>query len=299
MSIVERAKGARRFQRRARQEADKEALKALILETARKEFAAGTLETVSIQKIADAIGYSKGTVLKYYPTKLLLLLAVKQQNLEAVAERLERVRAETADSDLRLRRVMETYLDYWADNPDHFRSLFSMSGTIEDPPFSRWRLFRRDRDRAPQLRLVRGLGAGVSGGTWRRAGARPAAAARDRAAGGNPRSGRADARHPDHETARHARHRPPAHRKPDRCLDGEACRRAEKRRLAAGHDRHLRLTEGCPKVDARLLARATRPCIRDAPFIREAMWNPAPSPAKRRPWIRRSAIERWAFSAWW
>ncbi|BBC03476.1 AcrR family transcriptional regulator [Bradyrhizobium elkanii] len=135
MSIVERAKGARRFQRRARQEADKEALKALILETARKEFAAGTLETVSIQKIADAIGYSKGTVLKYYPTKLLLLLAVKQQNLEAVAERLERVRAETADSDLRLRRVMETYLDYWADNPDHFRSLFSMSGTIEDRRF--------------------------------------------------------------------------------------------------------------------------------------------------------------------
>ncbi|KIU52458.1 MULTISPECIES: TetR/AcrR family transcriptional regulator [Bradyrhizobium] len=136
MSIEERSsKGARRFQRRARQEADKEALKALILETARKEFAAGTLETVSIQKIADAIGYSKGTVLKYYPTKLLLLLAVKQQNLEAVAGQLERVRAQTADSDLRLRQVMETYLDYWADNPDHFRSLFSMSGTIEDRRF--------------------------------------------------------------------------------------------------------------------------------------------------------------------
>jgi len=142
MSIVEPpAKGttkgttARRFQRRARQEADKEALKALIRETARKEFAEGTLETVSIQKIADAIGYSKGTVLKYYPTKLLLLLAVKQQNLEAVAEKLERVRAQTSDGELRLRRVMEAYVDYWADNPDHFRSLFSMSGTIEDRRF--------------------------------------------------------------------------------------------------------------------------------------------------------------------
>ena len=43
-------------------------------------FAVGTLESVSIQKIADAIGYSKGTVLKYFPTKLLLSLAVKQQN---------------------------------------------------------------------------------------------------------------------------------------------------------------------------------------------------------------------------
>ena len=135
MSIAERSSSGRRFQRRARQEADKEALKALILETARKEFAAGTLETVSIQKIADAIGYSKGTVLKYFPTKLLLLLAVKQQNLEAVAEALEHVRAQTADSDLRLRRMMQTYLDYWADNPDHFRSLFPMSGTIEDRRF--------------------------------------------------------------------------------------------------------------------------------------------------------------------
>ncbi|MBR0797829.1 TetR/AcrR family transcriptional regulator [Bradyrhizobium jicamae] len=136
MSVAERSSSSgRRFQRRARQEADKEALKALILDTARKEFAAGTLETVSIQRIADAIGYSKGTVLKYFPTKLLLLLAVKQQDLEAAAEKLERVRAQTADSDMRLRRVMETYLDYWADNPDHFRSLFSMSGTVEDRRF--------------------------------------------------------------------------------------------------------------------------------------------------------------------
>src|SRR5664279_1255038 len=101
-----RAAGARRFQRRARQEADKQALQMRILETARKEFATGTLETVSIQRIADAIGYSKGTVLKYFPTKLLLLLAVKQQNLEDVAERLERVRARNYDSEVRLRRVM-------------------------------------------------------------------------------------------------------------------------------------------------------------------------------------------------
>ncbi|MDR3466218.1 MAG: TetR/AcrR family transcriptional regulator [Xanthobacteraceae bacterium] len=107
----------------------------LILETARREFASGTLETVSIQRIADAIGYSKGTVLKYFPTKLLLLLAVKQQNLEDLAERLERVRAHNADSEVRLRRVMEAYIDYWVHNPDHFRSLYSMAGTVEDRRF--------------------------------------------------------------------------------------------------------------------------------------------------------------------
>jgi AcrR family transcriptional regulator len=138
LSILKRAAKAqakRRFQHRARQEADKEALKSLIIETARKAFAEGTLETVSIQKIADSIGYSKGTVLKYYPTKILLLLAVKQQNLETIAEKLEAIRGQTADAELRLRRVMETYIGYWADNPDHFRSLYSMAGTVEDRRF--------------------------------------------------------------------------------------------------------------------------------------------------------------------
>lgn len=129
------AASGRRFQRRARGHDAKAALKELILTAARKEFAAGTLETVSIQKIADSIGYSKGTVLKYYPTKILLLLAVKQQNLETVADRLETIRTQTGDAELRLRRVMEGYIAYWADNPDHFRSLFSMAGTVEDRRF--------------------------------------------------------------------------------------------------------------------------------------------------------------------
>ena len=134
MSIKRSGKpeGKRRFQRRARQEADKQALQARILETARREFARGTLETVSIQKIADALGYSKGTVLKYFPTKILLLLAVKQTNLQEVSDRLQRVRARNPDSELRLRRVMEAYIDYWVDNPDHYRSVFSMAGTVED-----------------------------------------------------------------------------------------------------------------------------------------------------------------------
>ncbi len=137
MSIVQESgkPAPRRFQRRARQEADKNALRVRILETARKQFAAGSLETVSIQKIADALGYSKGTVLKYFPTKILLLLAIKQQNLEEVSDRLERISARNADGEARLRKVMEAYIDYWVDNPDHFRSLYSMAGTIEDRRF--------------------------------------------------------------------------------------------------------------------------------------------------------------------
>ncbi|MFC7698369.1 TetR/AcrR family transcriptional regulator [Bradyrhizobium sp. GCM10028915] len=128
-------KAMRRFQKRARKQADKQALQARILETARKQFASGTLETVSIQKIADALGYSKGTVLKYFPTKILLLMAVKERNLEEMADRLEQVRALQSSGEARLRRVMQAYIDYWVDNPDHFRSLYSMAGTVEDRRF--------------------------------------------------------------------------------------------------------------------------------------------------------------------
>ena len=127
-----KATAGRRFQRRARQEADKQALQMRILETARKEFATGTVETVSIQRIADALGYSKGTVLKYFPTKIVLLVAVKQRNLEEISDRLQRVRARNPNSEIRLRRVMEAYIDYWVDNPDDYRSVFSMAGTVED-----------------------------------------------------------------------------------------------------------------------------------------------------------------------
>src|SRR5260370_22800246 len=133
MSVTERpasAKGARRFQRRARAEVDKRALQMRTLEAARKEFASGTLETVSIQKIADALGYSKGTVLKYFPTKILLLLAVKQQNLEEIADRLERIRERNSDSEIRLRRGMEAPIHYLVGKPHHFPPPYFLAGAI-------------------------------------------------------------------------------------------------------------------------------------------------------------------------
>ncbi len=103
-----------------------------ILDAARKAFADRSVESVSIQAIADSLGYSKGTILKYYPTKILLSLAVKQQELEQVTRQLQDIRARTPDPTERLQRVMEAYIAYWLKNPDDFRSLFSMSGTLDD-----------------------------------------------------------------------------------------------------------------------------------------------------------------------
>ncbi len=78
---------------------------------------------------------------------------MKQQNLEDVAGRLERVRARNTNSETRLRRVMETYIDYWVDNPDHFRSLYSMAGTVTTGTFPTASISDRPTSRGVPLRF--------------------------------------------------------------------------------------------------------------------------------------------------
>ncbi len=98
-----------KLRKRARQDADKQALREQILAAARKEFAIGSVETVSIQRIADTVGYSKGTVLKYFPTKIALQISVKEENLREIVERLERISASKKRPRERLHSISNGY----------------------------------------------------------------------------------------------------------------------------------------------------------------------------------------------
>jgi AcrR family transcriptional regulator len=122
----------RRFQRRARQAKDKEQLREKFIEIARGEFAAHDVESVSLRRIAALAGYSQGTLYQYFPSKVALLIAVKQENFEEIVGRMRAIAATPQDGRTRLYRILLAYVDYWARHPDHFKSLFSMSGTIED-----------------------------------------------------------------------------------------------------------------------------------------------------------------------
>lgn len=119
---------AKKIKRRARQDEDKQELREKILATARKEFANSSFESVSLQRIADSLGYSKATILRYFPTKVSLLVSVKERSMLDMIHRLERIASEKEDAHQRLRAVMNSYLEYWFRNPDHFKSLFSISG---------------------------------------------------------------------------------------------------------------------------------------------------------------------------
>jgi AcrR family transcriptional regulator len=122
----------RRIQRRARQPADKEQLREKFIEIARGEFAKHDVESVSLRRIAALAGYSQGTLYQYFPSKVALLIAVKQENFEEIVQRMLAIAAAPQDGRTRLGRILLAYVEYWAQHPDHFKSLFSMTGTIED-----------------------------------------------------------------------------------------------------------------------------------------------------------------------
>jgi AcrR family transcriptional regulator len=122
----------RRFQRRARQPEDKAQLREKFVEIARGEFAKHDVESVSLRRIAALAGYSQGTLYQYFPSKVALLIAVKQENFQEIVQHMHAIAAAPQDGRTRLGRILLAYVDYWARHPDHFKSLFSMTGTIED-----------------------------------------------------------------------------------------------------------------------------------------------------------------------
>jgi AcrR family transcriptional regulator len=125
-------KPKRRFQHRARQQEDKDQLRQKFIDIARAEFAAHDVEEVSLRRIAGIAGYSQGTLYQYFPSRIALLIAVKEDGFRVIVDRMLAIAAETRDPRQRLTLMLDTYVAYWLEHPDTFKSLFSMSGTIED-----------------------------------------------------------------------------------------------------------------------------------------------------------------------
>lgn len=125
-------KPKRRFQHRARQQEDKDQLRQRFIEIARAEFAAKDVDEVSLRRIASIAGYSQGTLYQYFPSRIALLIAVKEDGFRVIVEQMLAIAGETKDPRKRLSLVVDAYISYWLEHPDSFKSLFSMSGTIED-----------------------------------------------------------------------------------------------------------------------------------------------------------------------
>lgn len=122
----------RRFQKRARSDEEKAKVRERLLDSARVEFAARDVRDVSIRRIADAAGYSQGTLYTYFPSKSALYHCVKEDIFRRVIDEIGVAIAKSGNPRAQLIAAFRIYAQYWHSNADHFRTMFSMDATLEE-----------------------------------------------------------------------------------------------------------------------------------------------------------------------
>jgi AcrR family transcriptional regulator len=130
--VTEAVKPARRFQKRARTEEDRDLVREKIILAAEREFSMRAVEDVSMRMIAERAGYSQGTIYQYFSNRNALLIYIKREHLAAINASLEELAGKISDPRTRLERLLKAYHRYWEENPDTFKIIFSLNHTISD-----------------------------------------------------------------------------------------------------------------------------------------------------------------------
>lgn len=113
-----------------RKEREKEDMRRLILNAARKLFLEQGYEKTSIRNIADAIEYSPATIYLYYKDKNELLFALHEEAFLKLMEELGGVRS-INDPYARLIEMGHRYIKYAVENPELYDLMFIMTAPME------------------------------------------------------------------------------------------------------------------------------------------------------------------------
>ncbi len=109
---------------------EKEEIKKLILEAARKLFISEGVENTTIRKIAQKIEYSVGTVYVYYKDKNDILHDLHTQGFQQLGNDM-RVLSKVANPMERLKALGRVYLQFAMENPDMYDLMFTLKAPIE------------------------------------------------------------------------------------------------------------------------------------------------------------------------
>lgn len=109
---------------------EKEELKFLILQAAKKLFVEKGIEQTTIRKIASEIEYSVGTVYVYYKDKNDILYDLHTQGFRQLGSEM-RVLFNVADAMERLKALGRVYLQFAIENPDMYDLMFSMKAPMD------------------------------------------------------------------------------------------------------------------------------------------------------------------------
>ena len=108
---------------------EKEDLRDLILQGAKKLFLEKGIEQTTIRSIANAIGYSVGTVYVYFPSKNAILHALHTQGFTDLSGQFK-VLYSVADPMERLRAMGKVYTRFATENPDMYDLMFSVKAPL-------------------------------------------------------------------------------------------------------------------------------------------------------------------------
>jgi AcrR family transcriptional regulator len=114
-----------------RKKQHKDELREQILDAARELFVAEGVESVSMRKIAEKIGYSATTLYNYFEDKYALLFALCDADFGALQAAFKKIGL-IADPIERLRKLGQVYINFALRYPGHYRFMF-MTPRIHRP----------------------------------------------------------------------------------------------------------------------------------------------------------------------
>jgi AcrR family transcriptional regulator len=103
-----------------------------ILDTAAALFARHGYPGTDVQFVADALGLSKGTIYRYFPSKQELFLAAVDRGMRRLAQEVETGTADVVDSLDRIARAMEVYLGFFKAHPEYAELLIQERAEFRD-----------------------------------------------------------------------------------------------------------------------------------------------------------------------
>jgi AcrR family transcriptional regulator len=138
-----------------------------LLTAAEQLFARRSVDDVTLDEIATAAGVAVGSVYNHFGSKAGLHAAVVERAVDADRRFMDRAYARDGSPVERLYAAADAYLDFYAANPDYFRTLAFPNGSLSYPAGRELADRLATSVREQNARMVAELRQGVADGSFR------------------------------------------------------------------------------------------------------------------------------------
>lgn len=110
---------------------DREKMKLHIAETAKQLFQNEGYANISMRRLAKEAECSPMTLYKYYDRKISVLQTLWEVVFQELFAQLKKALKPQVEPIEKLRIACNFYIDYWLDNPEHYRLVFMAEGVTQ------------------------------------------------------------------------------------------------------------------------------------------------------------------------